>query len=79
MQHEFKNSKSKLLVALGKDVTGQTAYCDISKMPHLLVAGTTGNHDLLLDEIISGWHTRLRWNGVSIEPETSSYVLRFKQ
>lgn len=45
----------------------------------MLVAGTTGNHDLLLDEIISGWHTRLRWNGVSIEPETSSYVLRFKQ
>lgn len=40
---EFKNSKSKLLVALGKDVTGQTAYCDISKMPHLLVAGTTGS------------------------------------
>lgn len=40
---EFKNSKSKLLVALGKDVTGQTAFCDISKMPHLLVAGTTGS------------------------------------
>lgn len=40
---EFKNSKSKLFVALGKDVTGQTAYCDISKMPHLLVAGTTGS------------------------------------
>ena len=45
----------------------------------MLVAGTTGNHDLLLDEIISGWHTRLRWNGVSIEPATSSYVSRFKQ
>ncbi len=41
--NEFKNSKSKLHVALGKDVTGQTAFCDISKMPHLLVAGTTGS------------------------------------
>ena len=40
---EFKNAKSKLLVALGQDVTGQTAFCDISKMPHLLVAGTTGS------------------------------------
>lgn len=40
---EFKKSKSKLRVALGKDVTGQTAFCDISKMPHLLVAGTTGS------------------------------------
>ncbi len=41
--NEFKNAKSKLNVALGKDVTGQTAFCDIEKMPHLLVAGTTGS------------------------------------
>lgn len=40
---DFNSNKSKLLVALGKDVTGQTAFCDISKMPHLLVAGTTGS------------------------------------
>ena len=40
---DFSANKSKLLVALGKDVTGQTAFCDISKMPHLLVAGTTGS------------------------------------
>ncbi len=40
---DFVGSKSKLLVALGKDVTGQTALCDLSKMPHLLVAGTTGS------------------------------------
>ena len=40
---DFGANKSKLLVALGKDVTGQTAFCDISKMPHLLVAGTTGS------------------------------------
>ncbi len=40
---EFKKSKAKLLVSLGKDVTGSTAYCDLSKMPHLLVAGTTGS------------------------------------
>ncbi|MBQ7128835.1 MAG: DNA translocase FtsK, partial [Clostridia bacterium] len=40
---EFKKSKAKLLVSLGKDVTGSTAYCDLAKMPHLLVAGTTGS------------------------------------
>lgn len=40
---EFQKSKAKLLVGLGKDVTGNIAFCDISKMPHLLVAGTTGS------------------------------------
>lgn len=40
---DFTKSKSKLLVSLGKDVTGASAYCDLSKMPHLLVAGTTGS------------------------------------
>ena len=40
---EFKKAKAKLLVSLGKDVTGSTAYCDLAKMPHLLVAGTTGS------------------------------------
>ena len=41
--NEFKKSTSKLNVALGKSVTGSTAFCDIEKMPHLLVAGTTGS------------------------------------
>lgn len=36
-------SKSKLTVALGKDITGNICTMDISKMPHLLVAGTTGS------------------------------------
>ncbi len=40
---EFKNSKSPLTVALGKDVTGRPYMSDIRKMPHLLVAGTTGS------------------------------------
>lgn len=41
--NEFKNSKNILNVALGKDIGGQNVYADISKMPHLLVAGTTGS------------------------------------
>lgn len=39
----FKNSKNILNVALGKDIGGQHVYADLSKMPHLLVAGTTGS------------------------------------
>ena len=39
---EFVNSDSRLLTALGSDVAGAPVYCDISKMPHLLVAGATG-------------------------------------
>lgn len=40
---EFYQAKSKLTVALGKDITGQAAYADLAKMPHLLIAGTTGS------------------------------------
>ena len=40
---KFKNSKSKLNVALGKDISGNPMFSDLAKMPHLLVAGTTGS------------------------------------
>jgi len=39
---EFKNHKSKLAVALGKDISGAPVIMDIAKMPHLLIAGATG-------------------------------------
>lgn len=39
---EFKNAKSKLSVALGKDIGGNPIIIDIAKMPHLLIAGATG-------------------------------------
>ena len=39
----FRKSKSKLLCCLGKDVGGEPVYLDVAKMPHLLIAGTTGS------------------------------------
>lgn len=39
----FMNSKSKLNVALGRDIQGEPTCADLAKMPHLLVAGTTGS------------------------------------
>ena len=40
---EFKNAKSKLSFAAGKDIAGKPVVADIAKMPHLLIAGATGS------------------------------------
>ena len=40
---EFVENKSKLTVALGKDVAGNIQLADIGKMPHVLIAGSTGS------------------------------------
>lgn len=42
-QDEFKNATSKLTVALGKDVAGQYRYADLTRMPHLLIGGSTNS------------------------------------
>lgn len=42
-QYKTQVEKSKLSVALGKDITGETIIADLAKMPHLLIAGTTGS------------------------------------
>ena len=39
---KFRNFPEKTVVCIGGDVTGQPVYCDLAKMPHLLVAGATG-------------------------------------
>lgn len=39
----FAASKSKLSVALGRDIAGQPVVADLARMPHILIAGTTGS------------------------------------
>ncbi len=40
---QFRNAKSKLTCVLGKDISGEIVTTDLAKMPHLLIAGTTGS------------------------------------
>ena len=40
---EFKKAKSKLTIALGKSITGESFVADLTRMPHLLIAGATGS------------------------------------
>ncbi|WP_299873918.1 DNA translocase FtsK [uncultured Cocleimonas sp.] len=41
--HLFKEAKSPLTMVLGKTIAGKPAIADLSRMPHLLIAGTTGS------------------------------------
>ena len=40
---EWQTSSGKLMLALGKDISGQPVMADLARMPHLLIAGTTGS------------------------------------
>ena len=40
---DFEKSKQKLCMALGKDIGGEPSFADLARMPHLLIAGTTGS------------------------------------
>ncbi len=40
---EFKNSKAELTFAMGKDISGKNIVYDIARMPHVLIAGSTGS------------------------------------
>lgn len=43
MSEKFKPAHDKILVALGKDITGESFTMDLAKAPHLLIAGQTGS------------------------------------
>ena len=40
---EFRDADSRLTMALGRDIAGNVKVADVSKMPHLLIAGATGS------------------------------------
>ncbi len=41
--HEYENQNVELVLALGKNIGGETVIADLARMPHLLIAGTTGS------------------------------------
>ena len=50
----FDNAESKINVALGVDVAGSPVYCNLAKMPHMLIAGATGmGKSVCINSIIS--------------------------
>ncbi len=50
-----KEAKSKLCIGLGKDISGKIITCDLAKMPHILVAGSTGSgKSVCINTIIAG-------------------------
>nr|WP_139025451.1 DNA translocase FtsK [Acetonema longum] len=77
---EFQQSASPLTVALGKDIAGKSIVADLSKMPHLLVAGSTGSgKSVCINTIITSLLFKARPNQVKfilIDPkmvELSNY------
>lgn len=56
-----------LLFALGKDLMGKNVYCDISKMPHLLIAGATGSgKSVCINSIITSFLLRTNPDDVKL-------------
>ncbi len=58
-EYQVAKSKSKLAIALGRDVAGQVRVGDLAKMPHLLIAGATGSgKSVMLNAIIASFLTQ---------------------
>ena len=63
---EYDNAKLPLTLALGKDISGGAVFADLEKMPHLLVAGTTGSgksvgvHAMLMSLLFKNPPSRVR-------------------
>lgn len=78
-EDEFQNSSDRLLVALGKGVTGKAYFKNIAKMPHLLIAGTTGSgksvtvHNLIMSLLYRNTPDELRF--IMVDPKRVELTL----
>lgn len=76
---EFQNSSERLLVAMGKGVTGKSYFANIGKMPHLLIAGTTGSgksvtvHNLIMSLLYRNTPDELRL--IMVDPKRVELTL----
>ncbi len=76
---EFTDSHVPLFVTLGKDIAGKAHYANIGKMPHLLVAGTTGSgksvmiHSLIASLLYRNGPERLRF--IMVDPKRVELTL----
>ena len=72
-EDQFVSSDKPLLIALGRSITGQAHFADLAKMPHMLVAGTTGAgksvaiHDFIVSLLYRCGPERLRF--IMVDPK----------
>jgi S-DNA-T family DNA segregation ATPase FtsK/SpoIIIE len=75
----FSGSEKPLMIALGRTITGQAQFADLAKMPHLLVAGTTGSgksvtiHNFIISLLYRCGPERLRF--IMIDPKRVELTL----
>lgn len=76
---EFAQSTKPLLLGLGRSITGQAHFADLARMPHMLIAGTTGSgksvciHDFVVSLLYRAGPERLRF--VMIDPKRVELTL----
>lgn len=76
---EFADDPVALLATLGKDITGEAHYANIAKMPHVLVAGTTGSgksvmmHSLVTSLLYRNGPERMRF--IMVDPKRVELTL----
>jgi DNA segregation ATPase FtsK/SpoIIIE, S-DNA-T family len=73
---EFEKFSSNLIIALGRDVSGAPIYADLAKMPHLLVAGSTGTgKTIFLNSLIQSLLYQPSIGARSSSPENLRLIL----
>ncbi len=76
---EFTDSPNPLMVALGKDITGKAHFANVARMPHGLIAGTTGSgksvmiHNLIISLLYRNSPEQLRF--IMVDPKRVELTL----